>query len=377
MTAHDLEAGKTAVHVLHPRFQADDHDAAALLVLPDGRYLAVYAKHGSDHFSRWRISKRPHDPTEWEPERTFDNRAGATYSNLYRMAGEGPEGRIYNFARTVNRDPNFLISDDNAASWKYGGRLVDSRDPGARPYVRYAGNGRDTIHFITTEDHPNRHNTSIYHGVLRGGKAYRSDGTVVRDDIFRGDAPLPKAFTRVFEGDEKNVAWTVDIELDGDGHPYIAYSVMKDALPLKSGKRGFHHRYRYAKWDGKCWQDHHLAYAGSRLYPREPEYTGLVALHPENPDLVFISADVDPVSGEPILVEGKRRYEIFQGTTKDGGKTWRWTPITRDSKQDNLRPIVVAGKDAWVLAWLRGEYRAYTDYNQAAVGVVYKGGSQE
>ncbi len=372
VAVYDSRTGESAVHVLHSRLEADDHNAAALLILPDGRYLVVYTKHGSDSFTRWRISKHPGDASRWEPERRFDNQAGATYSNVYRMASEGENGRIYNFTRTLDRDPNFLVSDDHGASWRYGGRLLDSGDRLARPYVRYAGNGVDTIHFITTEDHPNRFNTGIYHGMIRGKKAYRSDGTAVNEDIFRVGAPRPSAFTRVFEGDPENVAWTSDIELDREGRPYVVFSVMKDALPRESGKRGFDHRYHYAKWDGTCWREREIARAGSRLYPREPEYTGLIALHPRRPELVFLSADVHPASGEPLLVDGKRRYEIFQGATPDGGETWSWTAVTTDSAQDNLRPIVVAQKDIWVLAWLRGEYRTYTDYSQEAVGFVFR-----
>lgn len=67
VTVHHLATGKTAVHVLHPRLEADDHNAPALLVLPDGRYLVSYSKHGSDRFTRWRISERPGDPSRWQP----------------------------------------------------------------------------------------------------------------------------------------------------------------------------------------------------------------------------------------------------------------------------------------------------------------------
>lgn len=373
VTAHHLATGKTAVHVLHPRLRADDHNAPALLVLPDGRYLAAYSKHGSDRFTRWRISERPGDPSRWQPEQQFEHGAGVTYSNLYRLAAEGQNGRIYNFIRSYNWDPNFIFSDDHGTSWYSGGRLIASRSSGTRPYVRYKGNGRDTIHFIATEDHPNRYPTRIYHGYIRGGKAYRSDGTVVNEDIYRLDAPPAQAFTRVFQGDEKNVAWPCDIELDGAGNPYIAYSVMKDAVPLPTGKRGNDHRYRCARWDGTRWHDYEVAYASTRLYPAQPEYTGLIALHPQTRDLAFISANVDPHSGEPIVVDGQRRYEIFRGATDDGGRTWRWTAVTSGSARHNLRPLVVAHGDTWVLVWLRGEYRSYTDYDQAAVGLIYRG----
>lgn len=372
VTVHHLASGDTAVHVLHPRLQANDHAVPALMVLPDGRYLASYSKHGGDA-TLWRISERSGDASAWHPEQRFDHGARVTYSNLYFMADEGRNGRVYNFIRAYQWDPSFIVSEDHGASWRAGGRLIDGGAGSTRPYVRYKGNGANTIHFITTEGHPNRHANSIYHGYIRGGKAFRSDGTAVSDDVFSINAPPAQAFTRVFQGDEKNVAWTSDIELDSGGHPYVAYSVMKDALPLESGMRGNDHRYHYARWDGTCWRDYEIAYAGSRLYPKEPEYTGLIALHPLTPNVVYISADVYPNSGKPIVVAGQRRYEIFEGVTEDEGKTWRWSPVTSGSSQDNLRPHVAARGDTWAVVWLRGEYRAYTDYSQAAVGLIQCG----
>ncbi|MEX0601159.1 MAG: BNR-4 repeat-containing protein, partial [Rhodothermales bacterium] len=309
------------------------------------------------------------DVTRWRPERRFDHGARVTYSNLYGMAAEGPAGRIYNFTRTRHWDPNFVVSDDQGESWAYGGRLIDGGGSEQRPYVRYAGNGIDAIHFITTEGHPRDFANSVYHGYVHDGRSYRSDGTLVDENIFDEEAPPAHAFTRVFSGDENNVAWTSDIELDGDGRPYIAYSVTKDRIEPERG--GMDHRYRYARWDGAAWHDEEIAYAGTRLYEGEDAYTGLIALHPSTPDVVYISTDVDPVGGEPIRVDGVRRYEIFRGETEDGGATWTWETVTNESPEDNLRPIVAASGRAWAVVWLRGTYRSYTDYDQAAVGFVY------
>lgn len=68
----DLATGDSQVHVVHRRLEPDDHNAPALLIRPDGRYLAMYAKHKTDNYSRWRISTRPHDASEWGPEGHFD-----------------------------------------------------------------------------------------------------------------------------------------------------------------------------------------------------------------------------------------------------------------------------------------------------------------
>lgn len=367
----DLQTKKTFRYILHDRLEADDHNAPALLVLPDGRYLAAYTKHGTDRRTRFRISERTGEITSWYPEQEFTHDAGVTYSNLCYLFREGLKGRIYNFVRSYQWDPNFIVSDDLGRSWRMGGRLLDGGGPSIRPYVRYKSNGRDTVHFIATEGHPNQRITSIYHGFIRQGKAYRSDGTLVNDDIFRREAPPVTAFTKVFQGDERNVAWTIDLELDSEEHPFVAFSVMKDPQPKSTGQRGLDHRYYYARWDGTQWHAHEMAHAGTRLYPDEPEYTGLAALHPRNPNLVFISTNADPVTGQPIMVNGTRRHEIFRGEISPGDKGWHWTAVTCNSDHDNLRPIVAADGSRTVLVWLRGEYRSYTDYNQAAMGLVY------
>src|SRR5688572_19448455 len=46
LAANQLDSG-AAPFVLHDNLAADDHNGAALLVRPDGRYLAVYTKHNA------------------------------------------------------------------------------------------------------------------------------------------------------------------------------------------------------------------------------------------------------------------------------------------------------------------------------------------
>ncbi|MBN1124814.1 MAG: BNR-4 repeat-containing protein [Sedimentisphaerales bacterium] len=346
--------------VLHPHLQADDHNTPAFLVLPNGHILGMYAKHGNDKLARYRITKRAGDTSVWLPEKTIEREDGVTYSNLFCLSDENHDlGRIYNFYRGENWNPNFIISDDNARSWRYGGHLFVFN---GRPYVKYTSNNMDTIHFITTEHHPRDYDTSIYHAYLRNAKIYRSDGTLIRP--IEGGPIQPDEATRIFKGDKNNVAWTIDMHLDKDGSPYIAYSVQKNENPDDL-------RYRYARWDGKQWNDFFLAYAGTRLYETEADYSGLVALDPSNPDALYISTDADPITGKPLVsaLDGKRHYEILRGTTQDCGTTWTWTPITQDSDVDNLRPIVPIGTPT-VLLWLRGTYTSYTAFDLDVVGII-------
>jgi len=109
------------------------------------------------------------------------------------------------------------------------------------------------------------------------------------------------------------------------------------------------------------------------LCPGEIHYTGLACLDPQNPNVLYISTDADPRTGSPLISDsdGKRHHEIFRGRTRDGGVTWNWRPITHDSREDNLRPIVPIGKDRHsVLLWLRGTYSMYTNYDLDIVGIL-------
>jgi hypothetical protein len=94
---------------------------------------------------------------------------------------------------------------------------------------------------------------------------------------------------------------------------------------------------------------------------------------PGDPARVYVSTDADPATGAPLVsaADGRRHWEIFAGATGDGGRTWRWQAVTRDSAADNLRPIVPRGNGAGeILLWLRGRYRSYTDYDLEVVGLL-------
>ncbi|MEX2404352.1 MAG: BNR-4 repeat-containing protein, partial [Balneolales bacterium] len=308
ITNYDFDTGQSDTTNIHPRLEQNDHAQPALLKRPDGRYLTTYSEHNGDH-AYSRVSTEPGDPTQWQPAEQVDVGDRATYSNLYSLS---ETGRTYNFHRGIGWHPNVMVSDDYGDSWEYGGRVM--AEEGHRPYVRYASNGKDRVHFITTNGHPHVYPNNIYHGYIKDDRVYTSNGTDLGEIDGRETDRSPGDLTQIFEGDSNNVAWTSDIQIDSDGHPYIGYSVTKD-LGDERGKGGMDHRYRYARWDGQQWNDYEIAYAGSRLYPGEDAYTGLIALNPDNPDMVYISTDAHPETGEPLIsdADGQRHYEIYQG----------------------------------------------------------------
>jgi hypothetical protein len=386
VVTYELSTGRKRLDVLHPNLsdgpasQYDDHNSPAFLVRPDGRILTVYAKHGPENHFYYRISVEPDNPAAWQPERTFvpSETSRITYSNLLWLGVEnGGKGRIYNFFRGLDdrNKPSFGWSDDLGETWKSGGVFIDvpAQFP-HRPYVKYVSNGADTVHMFYTDGHPQEFsNNSNYHIYYKDGMLYKSDGTPIRR-LAEG-LKDPAEGTRISPGNAENIAWTSDIHLDRAGRPFVAYSVRNVPAGTPPQHAGEDHRYRYARWDGKEWIDHEIAYAGNSLYASELDYTGNITLDPGDTDTVYISTNVQPKSGKPLRsrADGKRHYEIFKGTTADGGASWSWKPITANSSADNLRPIVpIWPGDRVALLWLRGTYRAYTHYDLAVVGIIAK-----
>ena len=361
----DLKTGEKKVVVLHEELEQDDHNNPGLLVLGDGRYLAAYSKHNQEPRFYYRISTRPHDPLEWEPTVEFvtpgvkgswsgDN---FTYANPFRLSGE--DGRIYLYHRGVSQDPNYLVSDDDGRSWRYGGKLYKGKR-GYAPYTKYASNGEKTIHFVATENHPRNYNNSLFHGMIQGGKVYGSDGRLIAPLSTSTNTAIDVTnLTRIYQGGPTNVAWMTDIHLDEEERPVVLFTTQRDGAGLPPRQGGMDHRFHYARWDGERWVENEIAYAGKRLYPGEDDYTGLGAIDPENTSVVYISTDADPKTGSPLIsaADGKRHHEIFRGMTKDGGESWEWTPITANSTVDNLRPLVpVWESPKTVVVWMRGSY---------------------
>ena len=382
LVTYDVASGRKTLSELHnglltARGAYDDHNSPALLARPDGRLLTVYSMHGPENRFYYRISTGPHDPTRWQAERTFtpSESSRITYSNLHYLGREnGEKGRIYNFYRGFNDSfkPSYAYSDDWGETWVSGNIFLDVADKVRhRPYVKYASNGRDTIHFFYTEGHPRNFDNSTYHVFYRGGKLHRSDGAVIAS-LAEG-LKDPTEGTRIFKGDADKVAWVSDIHLDAAARPFVAYSVQKGSAGLPPGRGGEDHRYRYARWNGKEWVDYEIAYAGSRLYAGEDDYTGNIALDPDDPNTVYISTNADPVTGRPLISRSdqQRHYELSRGTTRDGGKSWRWVAVTSDSRDDNIRPIVPKWDNRHTaLIWLRGKYTSYTNYDLDVVGII-------
>lgn len=351
----------------------DDHNAPAFLIMPDGRYLAFYAGHNSNNNSYWRFFYTD----RWGIEHAFNwnNIPGGTdfrttYSNLFYLAAED---KLYNFARTYARSPNLMVSADHGQSWSYGGLLTepDVSIGYVNGYFKYWSNGVDRIDFVATEHHPRDYNTSIYHGYMKNGQSFKSDGTMLDNDISDKTAPKPADFTLVFaantnvNGDLMSRCWTIDLVAYKDGTLATIFKTRVNDDPDRPSNDPDHALF-YARYDGATWTSTYLGKAGKKMYSSEQDYVGLGALHPNDPNTIYISTPIDPRDDANLTV-----HEIFKGETIDHGAAWTWTPITQNSVRDNFRPIVPAWDEHnTALLWWRGTYLSAQNFDAAVVGII-------
>lgn len=351
----------------------DDHNAPALLVMPDGRYLAFYAGHNSNYNSYWRFFYTD----RWGREHAFNwhNIPGGTdfattYSNLFYLAAED---KLYNIARTYARSPNLMVSTDHGQNWSYGGLLTepDVSIGYVNGYFKFWSNGVDRIDFVATEHHPRDFNTSIYHGYMKNSQTFKSDGTLLDSDITDKNAPKPADLSPVFtantrvNGDLMSRCWTIDLVTYDDGTIATIFKARVNDNP-NSPSNDPDHAFFYARYDGAIWTSTYLGKAGKKMYSSEQDYVGLGALHPNDPDVIFISTPFDPRDDAAL---GAR--EIFKGVTADHGATWTWTAITQKSVRDNFRPIVPDwDADNTALLWWRGTYLTAQNFDAAVVGII-------
>ncbi|MEJ2502266.1 MAG: BNR-4 repeat-containing protein [Gemmatimonadota bacterium] len=347
--------------------EVDDHNNPSFVEREDGRVVAAYAPHNTRPYWFWRVTDGSAGPLVWGPERrTPELDAPATYSNLVRLAGE--DDRLYNFFRGTNFDPVFVVSDDGGASWGPVRHFIRSGDAGTRPYVKYANDGTGRIDALYTQAHPRRGETNVYHVYYQDGHLHRTDGARIQPMPGGDVGPLPvEAGTRVYDAGQAGRAWVWDLEYGDDGGPVAVYIAARDSTV------GNDLRYRHGRWDARAgtWREAEIAYAGTHLYDGENHYAGGITLDPRDTDTVFLSADVDPATGEPT-----DHYQIYRGHRNDGdghgtSASWTWESLTPGAHEDHIRPFVPRGGGPHrVVLWLRGRYTTYLDFDTDVVALI-------
>jgi hypothetical protein len=354
------------------QLQVDDRDAPAFVVRPDGKYAAMWAGNRIDCNSYSSVF----DGTVWSTQTKFDwtskgcpwnagNPQKISYSNLWYLSADS---KIYGAVRSIDTTPNFLASSDGGQTYSYFGQLVAAPNAGfVAGYYKYWSNGNDRVDFVGTEGNPRDLDNTLWHGYFKAGKLYDSKDQVIDDNLADQDARALGQFTKAVAtgstiGQVKlGHLWTHDLTRYADGTIAILGQGRVDGSPADDPDL----RMIYARFDGSAWKTTYLVKAGHKLFTDEQDFTGLGALHPDNPNVIFVSTNIDPRDDATPL--GK--HEIFEGITCDHGASWIWSPVTHSSTVDNIRPIV----PKWdarhtLLLWLKGTYVSGQTWSLSVVG---------
>lgn len=361
---YDHDTGMIQRHILHERLEKDDHDNPSFFMGPEGKLMVFYSKHGTGNYPIILArAKNSEDIQDWEPVQRLPlndtityagMRDSYTYTNPVQLSEE--DNRMYLFWRGADFKPNFSVSNDGGKQWEKGKIMIlpERIYQNRRPYLKVASDHRNEIHFAFTDGHPHVEPTnSIYYARYRNGALYKANGEKIMD---WSALPLdPKDADVVYDATaSKEKAWIWDVAENGEGSPVIVYAT----FPTDSN-----HVYFYSIYDEGRWNNYRLTEAGS-WFPhtppgtreREPNYSGGVVLDHEDPSHVYLSREKNGV------------FEIEKWSTKDKGKNWDVTEVTRNSRNDNVRPFVVRNhsNDSLRVLWMNLEqYRHYTDYRGA------------
>ena len=343
--------------VMRWRLDDNDHANPSLHVLPGGKLMVFYNKHAGPAMY-YRISSRPEDVRAWGPERKIPTNTaglgkGFSYPNPIRLSSE--RHPLWLFWRGGNWQPTLSKTRNAGDTWTPPRTLIE--EPGHRPYVKYASNGKDTVHFAFTEGNPGSFDTNINYAYYKAGALHRADGTKIKS---MADLPLkPEEADPVYDTELKT--WVHDIALDKVGRPIIVFTT----LPSET-----EHHYRYARWNGTKWETFPVTAAGGSIGDgsgRDRYYSGGITIDHENPSVVYLSREV------------KGMFEVETWRTPDGGATWTRRAVTSASSTKNVRPISPRGlrsfDDDMSVVWMRGAYAHYLNYETDITTRLLNGGN--
>ncbi len=355
----DHQTGAEGKRLIYSNLQVDDHVNPSLLILPDGRLMVFFSRHGGTLY--FTTSVRSEEITEFSDVDSLDLGKMLCYTNPVLLRNEN--NRIYLFFRGgYDWKPSFITSDDYGKTWSPPKTIVSKKINNIynRPYTKIVSDGKSAIHFAFTDGHPRDENyNSIYYLKYERGNFYDAAGNKMGD--LENLPILQEKLPRAYDGEAaRQRAWIWDIALSTEGRPVIAYTTLPEETQ---------HFYNWGIWTGTEWKNKLICNAGSAFtgFNRqkqerdpEPHYSGGIVLDQNDPCRVYLSRPVND------------RYEIEEWVTGDGGDSFSGRAVTSKSLKDNVRPVVVRNSPASRsprVMWMHiNHYEHYTNYSASIKG---------
>lgn len=291
------------IQQLHVRTLAsDDHDAPAVIVLAAGgsnagKVLAAYSGHALASYS-WLSTSVGSILAGTEQQLENGTSTFCTYCQLFQMGDTNQT--VYWFHRYGNSSGSYIwrlrYSTDGGSTW---GGAFQLWSGSGNAYCRGAMNGANRIDFYVTSVHPNSGNNVLSHFYLSINAngtfslsqsdgtsigTYTATGTQVTGATLPLDDSTPTTVSKIVTGAS---TWNWDAAAYS-GTPYVAYATFTTASTTHDT-----HAYSQASWSGSAWVATSVSNGGSYvpnwLFSAEAEYSGGIALDPNNANSVYVS----------------------------------------------------------------------------------------
>lgn len=345
----DRNTGRKEEILIRSCFQPDDHDNPTFLMLPDERLMVFYSRHTDEACFYYRITREPGDLTTLGEEKTLRTDHNTTYPSPFILSDD-PE-HIYLCWRGIRWHPTIarLFMPDAEGNTAFDGeprQLVQST--AARPYAKYASNGKDKIYMLYTAGHPDNECPNdvflnlidIRSMTLNDIKGKRLSKIEEAPHLVSSRAEYAEAYPAAVVEHSPYRNWIWELVLDSLERPRIAM------VRISADKKK--HEYYYVRWTGTEWQKIFVADAGGHFH-QSPEiehcYSGGLTIDKNHKDRLYASVPVD----------GK--YEILQFTL-DENDTWQSEALTCRSRKNQIRPYSIPNtkQDSLSLCWMYGDY---------------------
>lgn len=335
-------------------FQPDDHNNPTFLVLPDERIMIFYSRHTDEPCFYYRVSREPGDITTLGEEKRIETENNTTYPSPFILSDD--PNHFYLCWRGIGWHPTIARlslpdSKDNVTITWGPHQIVQST--GARPYAKYASNGKDKIYMTYTTGHPdNELPNFIYFNYININSQQLEDidGNILSNisekpfRIDKSDEYVGKYPNTVVDNSPER-DWVWQIAMDSQEKPVIAM------VRINEDKN--QHAYYYVRWTGKKWRKSFLADAGGHFHQSddiEKCYSGGMTIDPTNTNIIYCSV---PQRGKYGNV-----YEIIRYTLDEDGRVVSKEAMTNNSPLNNVRPYLIPGSENTPLrlTWMHGNY---------------------
>ncbi|MBE7067020.1 MAG: hypothetical protein E7385_05660 [Ruminococcaceae bacterium] len=344
LASYNHETGTFAFNTLAD-FETDDHNSAAITVLPNGKILAVYARHSKDKVIRWRISDNTEDITSFGYEQTIPSEGMVTYIQIHRISDT--EYRIfyrYSMSSWSTRVYNWVEDTwTDEIVWLY--------EPQGKQYYLWTQEDKQEgkINVFMTAHPVNGPDQNIRYGYFdQNGDIYTTGdkfvGTLNKEDVL---VPNPRNFDIVYEAKEGEHTRLYDVSFMGD-EVAVMYGV---------GYDGYDSTYYYAYYDDakSAWVNNEICKSGEAAVTGNM-YFGGVSFDKKDMTTIYVTRRND---------EGK--FCIEKWKTNDYGATWEVLKVidTAEKRLETImRPIIPYNThDDIDVIYIKGVYPTYLTYD--------------